>query len=242
MNKQEFFNYMKKMVKPLVKEFAYNDNVTDAIVAMACLEGNYGNSILACQYHNHFGMKCGKYWNGNRVTMRTREIISGQEVYVNEDFRCYRDEASGVRGFFEFIGVERYKNLHNAISARQFLEIIIFDKYATGYDYVENCMKIVDEFAGNQKVDNLEIKVGRNYALTDNMNVRKAPSKNAPLVGYKGLTTDGKKHDRDKNGSLDKGTIVTCKDLFLCGSEMWLKCPSGWICAKDDTSIYVKGL
>lgn len=240
MNKQEFFNYMKKMVKPLVKEFAYNDSVTDAIVAMACLEGNYGRSSLANLYHNHFGMQCGKYWKGNRVTMRTKEIIHGHEISVNEDFRCYKDDLSGVRGFFEFIGTNRYKNLHNAISPRHFLETIIIDGYATGHNYVEHCMKIVDEFARNQKVGNFEIKIRRNYALLDNMNVRKSPSKDAPLVGHKGLSADGKKHDANKNGSLDKGTIITCKDLFLYGSEIWLKCPSGWVCAKDDTNIYVK--
>lgn len=242
MNKQEFFNYMKGLVKPLVKEFGYYNSVTDAIVAMACLEGKYGRSSLARDYHNHFGMKCGKYWNGNRVTMRTKEVISGKEVFITDDFRCYKDDSSGVRGFFEFIGTNRYENLHNAISPRHFLATIVLDKYATGYDYVESCMKIVDEFAGNKKGDNFEIQVGRNYVLIDNMNVRKAPSKNAPLVGHKGLSADGKKHDVDKNGSLDKGTIVTCKDLFLYGSEMWLKCPSGWLCAKDGSDIYVRGV
>lgn len=240
MNKQEFFNYMKKMVKPLVKEFAYNDSVTDAIVAMACLEGNYGSSILADQYHNHFGMKCGKYWNGNRVTMSTKEFISGQQISINDDFRCYKDDASGVRGFFEFIGTNRYKNLHSAVSSREFLTLIIADGYATGNDYVSLCMAIIREFSDNQHMSDFTIKVGRNYMLLDNMNVRKAPSKDAPLVGHKGLSTDGKKHDADKNGSLDKGTIVTCKDMFLYYTEIWLKCPSGWVCAKDSSTVYVK--
>lgn len=240
MNKQEFFNYMKKMVKPLVKEFAYNDSVTDAIVAMACLEGNYGRSILANFYHNHFGMQCGQYWKGNRVTMRTKEVIHGQEISVNEDFRCYGDDASGVRGFFEFIGTNRYKNLHNATSSQEFLTLIIADGYSTGRDYVALCLSIINAFTKNYNTSDLVIKVGRNYMLLDNMNVRKAPSKDAPLVGHKGLSTDGKKHDVDNNGSLEEGTIVTCKDLFLFNSEMWLKCPSGWVCAKDSSTVYVK--
>ena len=240
MNKQEFFNYMKKMVKPLVKEFAYNDSVTDAIVAMACLEGNYGNSILAHEYHNHFGMKCGQYWHGNSVNMKTKEVISGQQISINDNFRCYKDDASGVRGFFEFIGTNRYKNLHNATSSRDFLALIIADGYATGNDYIDLCMAIIKKFTVNQNATDFIIKVGKNYMLLCNMNVRRAPSKDAPLVGHKGLSTDGKKHDADKNGSLDKGTIVTCKDLFLFNSEIWLKCPSGWVCAKDSSTVYVK--
>ena len=239
MDKQGFFNYMKKIVKPLVKEFAYNDSVTDAIVAMACLEGNYGNSILAHEYHNHFGMKCGKYWKGNSVNMRTKEVVLGQTISVNDNFRCYKDDLSGVRGFFEFIGTNRYKNLHDATSSKEFLTLIIADGYASGNDYVELCMTIIRNFTFNRNTDNFTLKANKNYMLLDNMNVRKAPSKDAPLVGHKGLSADGKKHDANKNGSLDKGTIVTCKDSFLYGSEMWLKCPSGWLCAIDGSNVYI---
>lgn len=240
MNKQEFFNYMKKMVKPLVKEFAYDDSVTDAIVAMACLEGNYGRSRLANLYHNHFGMQCGKYWKGNRVTMRTKEVIHGQEISVNEDFRCYMDDASGVRGFFEFIGTNRYKNLHNASSSREFLTLIIADGYSTGRNYVSLCMSIINTFTKNYNTSGFTIKLGKNYTLLYNMRVRKAPSKDAPLVGHKGLSTDGKNHDKDKNGSLDAGTVVTCKDVYYYNDEVWLKIPSGWICGYDANNVYVK--
>lgn len=240
MSKQDFINYMSGLVAPLVKEFGYHNSVIDAIVAMACLEGNYGCSILAHEYHNHFGMKCGQYWRGDSVNMRTKEVISGKTISINDNFRCYKDDVSGVRGFFEFIATNRYKNLLNATSPREFLTLIISDGYATGNNYVDNCMSIINTFTKNQIENDFVLKVGRNYMLLDNMNVRKAPSKNAPLVGHKGLSTDGKKHDADKNGSLDRGTIITCKDLFLYGKEMWVKCPSGWVCAKDESHIYVK--
>ncbi len=89
-------------------------------------------------------------------------------------------------------------------------------------------------------------KVNGTYTLQSNMNVRKAPSKKADLVGYAGLTADGKKHDSDKNGSLDKGTKVTNKGVTECDSDgyAWMKIPSGYIAAYyvsgSKVTVYVK--
>ena len=69
------------------------------------------------------------------------------------------------------------------------------------------------------------------------MIVRKNPLRNSPMVGYNGLTTDGKNHDKDKNGSLDSGTVVTCKDVYYYADEVWLKIPSGWVCGYDATTL-----
>lgn len=90
----------------------------------------------------------------------------------------------------------------------------------------------------DKKQDDVYI-IGNNYTLLANMNVRKGPSVSSLLVGYEGLTADGKKHDADKNGSLDKGTVVTCKEVFTTLDEIWIRCPSGWICAKKGSEAYV---
>ena len=82
--------------------------------------------------------------------------------------------------------------------------------------------------------------VGDNYILQANVNVRTAPSKSAALVTYKGLSNDGKKHDVNKNGALDKGTVITCKDIHIDGADIWLKCPSGWLCAVDNGKVLIK--
>lgn len=78
----------------------------------------------------------------------------------------------------------------------------------------------------------------KTYTLCTDVNVRTAPRKDAPLVGYNGLTADGKKHDINKNGALDKGTIVTCQDVVV-HNETWIKCPSGWLCAINGDDIYI---
>ena len=83
-------------------------------------------------------------------------------------------------------------------------------------------------------------KVGKLYTTQVELNVRTGAGTNYPIKGYNGLSTDGKKHDKNKNGALDKGTVVTCQQLKTVGSAVWMKCPSGWICAFTGKEIYVK--
>ena len=85
-------------------------------------------------------------------------------------------------------------------------------------------------------------EVGKLYTIcVDGLIVRKAPSDTAEKVGYKGLSANAKKHDRDKNGSLDKNTKVTCKEVCQDTSgNTWLKIPSGYIAAIYKGEVFVK--
>lgn len=83
-------------------------------------------------------------------------------------------------------------------------------------------------------------KVGNTYTLQSNMVVRTGAGTNYRAKKHNELTTDGKKHDKDKNGCLDKGTKITCKQVKKSGSDIWIKCPSGWIAAYYKKKVYVK--
>ncbi len=74
-------------------------------------------------------------------------------------------------------------------------------------------------------------KVGRNYTLTTELRVRTAPSTDAVEKGHSELTPGGKAKDKDKDGRLDKGTVVTCQGTKSVGGNVWMKIPSGWIVA-----------
>lgn len=82
--------------------------------------------------------------------------------------------------------------------------------------------------------------VGKTYTTQVELNVRKGAGTNYAKVGYSGLTADGKKHDSDKDGAIDKGTTVTCKSKKTVGSDIWIKIPSGWIAAYYSGKVYVK--
>ena len=83
--------------------------------------------------------------------------------------------------------------------------------------------------------------VGQVYTVRVNtaLNVRKGAGKNYGKVGYGNLTADGKNH-AFLNGALKNGTKVTIKEVkVISETEVWVKIPSGWICAIDGAKKYV---
>ena len=72
--------------------------------------------------------------------------------------------------------------------------------------------------------------------IASDLIVRKTPGGSA--VGHAGLTTDGKKHDKDNDGALDRGTRITVKEIYQNGNDIWGRCPSGWVCLKQGSNIY----
>ena len=83
-------------------------------------------------------------------------------------------------------------------------------------------------------------KVGNTYTLQSNMVVRTGAGTNYRAKKHSELTADGQKHDKDRNGCLDKGTRITCQQVKKSGSNIWIKCPSGWIAAYYNKKTYVK--
>lgn len=83
--------------------------------------------------------------------------------------------------------------------------------------------------------------VGKVYTISvrSALNVRKGAGKGFGLVGYAGLTADGKKHAY-ANGALKNGTRVTVEEVKVISPiDIWVKIPSGWICAVDGDRKFV---
>lgn len=90
--------------------------------------------------------------------------------------------------------------------------------------------KAVNESAKTVKTP---YKVGEVYTIKVKtaLNVRKTP--NGALVGYAGLTPDGKKHAYS-TGALKNGTRVTCLEVKVISEKnVWIRIPSGWVSAID---------
>ena len=133
-----FINQIRPVVEKYAKKYGYNVNVVDAIVGQACLESNYGKSELSAKYHNYFGMKCGGSWKGASVNMTTKEEYTvGTLTTIKDNFRAYESMEAGVAGYFDFISYSRYANLKTATDAKDYLEKIKADGYATSSTYVD---------------------------------------------------------------------------------------------------------
>ena len=114
-------------------------------VAQAILESGWGSSTLSTQAHNLFGIK-GSY-NGNYVTMSTREVINGQSVYVNAAFRAYDNNSESVEDHGNFLySTSRYSNLLGDTSYTDVAQKLSQDGYATDPYYSSSLISLVKTY------------------------------------------------------------------------------------------------
>ncbi|WP_215509168.1 LysM peptidoglycan-binding domain-containing protein [Limosilactobacillus fermentum] len=114
-------------------------------VAQAILESGWGSSTLSTQAHNLFGIK-GSY-NGNYVTMSTREVINGQSVYVNAAFRAYANNSKSVEDHGNFLySNSRYSNLLGDTSYTDVAQKLSQDGYATDPYYSSSLISLVKTY------------------------------------------------------------------------------------------------
>lgn len=142
---KDFIKYIAPMIQKEAKVRGYK--ICSTVIAQAIIEGAAGTSILAKDYHNHFGMKCGKSWKGGSVNMKTKEEYTpGQLVSIKDNFRTYRSDEEGVKGYYDFISAPRYDNLKTATTYREYAERLKLDQYATSNSYVQTLCNTVTRY------------------------------------------------------------------------------------------------
>lgn len=145
MTNQEFIEQIAAYVKKYAASFGIC--VHSPIIAQAILESGWGKSKLAAIYHNYFGLKCGTKWKGKSVNLTTQEEYEpGTLTTIRDNFRVYDNMEEGVKGYFEFIQLSRYQNLKGITDPKKYLETIKSDGYATSSTYVQNNMRLIEQY------------------------------------------------------------------------------------------------
>ncbi len=146
MKKQEFIEKIADYVEKYA--YVYGILVHSPVIAQAILESGWGESTLASQYHNYFGLKCGSKWKGGSVNLTTKEeYTAGALTTIKDNFRTYPSMEEGVKGYFEFIQLSRYQNLRGITDPQKYLETIKADGYATSSAYVKNTMALITQYS-----------------------------------------------------------------------------------------------
>ena len=114
-----------------------------AVIAMAIFESGYGNSILAKEYHNFFGMKAFDSWTGPRaLNMPTRD--NGMETTA--DFRAYPSLAAGFQGYSDFLlANDRYNRHVGEKSGVKFVSKILSAGYCPDPHYLSHIQAIINK-------------------------------------------------------------------------------------------------
>lgn len=143
--KKEFINTIGPMIQQEANKRGYK--TCAAVVAQACCEGNFGQSVLAKRYNNHFGLKCGSSWKGPSVNLKTKEEYTpGVLSTIKDNFRCFSDMRSGVSGYYDFISTSRYKKLREVTTAKEYAQALKAAEYATSEKYVSTLMSYINAY------------------------------------------------------------------------------------------------
>jgi hypothetical protein len=114
-------------------------------MAQAILESGWGCSGLARNAHNYFGIK-GDGPAGH-VTMRTREVVNGQSVYVDANFRKYNNAAESFVDHGEFLRKNsRYAPCFKTGNPEDFARGLQSAGYATDPHYADALIKIMRQY------------------------------------------------------------------------------------------------
>lgn len=145
MTRNEFIEEIAKAVKKYAPEFGIC--VYSPVIAQACLESAYGTSNKA-KYNNFFGLKFRKNrvksFSGFFYDDGSEQKADGSYVPINTAWYMFENIELGVLGYFEFLNIDRYKNLKGITEPRKYLETIKEDGYATSLNYVSNIMRVIE--------------------------------------------------------------------------------------------------
>ena len=136
--RQEYIDVYAKLAIQEMNEFHIPASIT---MAQACLESGDGNSPLATDANNHFGIKCNSSWTGPSIRQ--------DDETKNECFRKYNTAIESFRDHSKFLtGGMRYQFLfdYDITDYRKWAYGLRKAGYATDPQYPERLIKIIEEF------------------------------------------------------------------------------------------------
>jgi flagellar protein FlgJ len=172
--------FVKKYGSFIHKAVKGSGILAGTLVAQAILESSgkdlkgdwkVAGSKLSREAKNLFGIKKSKAWKGKTYNIDTGEVIKGQKVVVNADFRAYDSYEDSIRDYVKFLSENpRYAKVLKATTVKDQATELKSAGYATSNDYastvtsVYNSVKdLVDEsykkFKKRNTIKNISISL-----------------------------------------------------------------------------------
>ena len=218
-------------------------------IAMACVESAYGTSDIMRKHNAFLGQKCGsgktatKYWDGTFYKSKTKEEYTvGTHTVITDAFRSYKSMQQCVLNYYELLNTKLYSRVLAGVDYETQMKQIKLCGYMTSSTEVNTVISLIRKYnlteydGGTMPTEVITDPyiVGKTYTLQSNMYIRKEP--NGEKLTLADLTVNGRANafeDDDGNAVMKKGTKVTCKQISMPAKAIWMKIPSGWICAKS---------
>ena len=107
-------DYIEKYVKGAVLASKGTTILPETILCQSGVESGWGESLLAKNYNNFFGIKASKNYKGKTITLNTREFVNGSYTMVSATFRAYSSFAESAADYINLLKLNsRYANVFN---------------------------------------------------------------------------------------------------------------------------------
>lgn len=138
-NKTTAHEYIDEWSNEAIYQMVLHKVPASITLAQGMLESNYGNSRLATEGNNHFGIKCHKDWDG-------KKIYEDDET-EGECFRKYKNVRDSFEDHSLFLKRTRYESLFklNTDDYKGWAKGLKECGYATNPKYPQQLIKIIEE-------------------------------------------------------------------------------------------------
>lgn len=122
------------------------------ILSQAILESAWGNSTLAQEANNLFGIKADSNWLGGTITVKTKEVRAEKEVTEEVSFRSYPSLTQGIMDYGQFFTStpclkQNYQKFRQSASYLQAVIELQKSGYATDPKYAEKLKSIIERYS-----------------------------------------------------------------------------------------------
>lgn len=110
----KFIEEIKVQAIKNYKEYKVLPSIT---IAQAILESGWGESTLAKEHNNLFGIKADIYWTGEAITLETTEY---QGEIINDKFRKYKEKSESLKDHAKFLAENKRYKQNNVFEANTY--------------------------------------------------------------------------------------------------------------------------
>jgi mannosyl-glycoprotein endo-beta-N-acetylglucosaminidase len=144
------YNFIRE-IAPFAQIAQRNYHILPSItLAQACLESNFGQSLLASKYHNLFGIKA--YGDVPTINLDTQEYENNQWITISGQFRVYPNDEQSVMGHSRLIAngttwnPDQYVTVLAATDYKVAANALQTSGYATDPGYANKLIQMIQTY------------------------------------------------------------------------------------------------
>lgn len=139
-DQQEFIDTMRPIYQRILQQKGLDTNYADYLVAQSALESNWGRSQSGKNNLGGIKVPTSQKGKGLGTIRKTREVINGKDIYIDDEFRDFKDLEDYANYYINLLDGKRY----NAFKG-DFVANVVRGGYATDPNYKQILQKVYNQ-------------------------------------------------------------------------------------------------